>query len=122
VLTQLLAWIKRELPGLLVRWLQDGAKPHIAASTTLFMARRGMETVDHPPQSPDLNPIEKVWAVLKGELAKHTPRTWKGVYAAIDKSWDVAVQKIGKKAIEALPRVMQLVNANPEKHVKNVKY
>lgn len=29
--------------------------------------------MDHPPYSPDLNPIENVWKLLKGEINKRYP-------------------------------------------------
>ena len=39
----------------------------------------GCETLTHPPNSPDLNPIENIWAHIKYHLAKDYPfvTAWK---------------------------------------------
>ena len=50
--------------------LQDGATSHTAHSTIDFMDEKGIDLIQNPPTSPDLNPIEKVWGWIKHEANK----------------------------------------------------
>ena len=44
---------------------QDNASCHTARATQRFFEQNGIRAVPWPAKSPDLNPIEKVWAVMK---------------------------------------------------------
>lgn len=49
--------------------MQDNAKPHVAKETMEFMRYEKIKILkDWPPYSPDLNPIELMWAILKKKL------------------------------------------------------
>ena len=41
--------------------MEDGAPVHQCKLAHKFRTENAMETISHPPQSPDLNPIEHVW-------------------------------------------------------------
>jgi len=41
--------------------MQDNARAHTARHTRDFLQRNNITVLDHPPLSPDLNPIEHLW-------------------------------------------------------------
>ena len=58
---------------------QDNAPPHVAKRTTEFlentMREHRFSVMEWPPNSPDMNPIEHLWAHLKLELHRRYPDT-----------------------------------------------
>jgi hypothetical protein len=52
------------------RFQQDNAAPHTAARKDPGFSN-GKDIVDWPPKSPDLSPIEHLWAYLKTKLQGH---------------------------------------------------
>ena len=55
--------------------LQDNASAHVSEKTMDFLGNKAIETMNHPPNSPDLNPIEQIWALLKHKIEQKNPRT-----------------------------------------------
>ncbi len=60
-----------------VVFMQDNAPCHKSKAVVEFLKRENVTTLDWPPQSPDLNPIENLWALIKRKLKKQfsTPKT-----------------------------------------------
>ncbi|GMF37243.1 unnamed protein product [Phytophthora fragariaefolia] len=56
------------------RFVQDGAPAHRAKATTAYLKELKLESMDHPSQSLDLNPIENLWGIVTAELHT-TPAT-----------------------------------------------
>ena len=50
---------------------QDGASPHWAIATQEILKENNINVFSHPPSSPDLNPIEQMWHILKEHIRKH---------------------------------------------------
>ena len=71
-------------------------------------------TVDHnihrmtwPAQSPDLNPIENVWKVLKCQLRKYQPRTLSGMKTAVSEIWRQFSIEYAQNLVNSMPRRLE---------------
>ena len=62
-------WINRYLHSEYVL-MYDGASVHTSELATEFLQEKRIEYLDWPPSSPNLNPIENIWYLLKNELGK----------------------------------------------------
>ncbi len=69
------------------RLVHDNARIHKAHHTQDFLIDNDIKTLDHPPYSPDLNPIEKVWGYLKKKVMVKVYNNINEVIEAIRKEW-----------------------------------
>ncbi|KAL4461776.1 hypothetical protein ABPG72_017977 [Tetrahymena utriculariae] len=68
--------------------MQDNTKPHVSAETTQFLVKKKIKTLNHPPSSLDLNPIQKVWAWMKRKIGKTTFKSITDLMDAVEEAWD----------------------------------
>jgi transposase len=54
---------------------QDNSPIHTAKNTKSFLKEMNVRTMDFPPNSPDLNPIENMWHLIKHYMSKLTDIT-----------------------------------------------
>ena len=67
--------------------MEDGASLHTAKLTKQLHDLYGIDKMCWPANSPDLNPIENVWRLLKQRVAKRFPRTLAELRQCIEKEW-----------------------------------
>ena len=69
---------------------------------TTFLEAQNFETLDWPPQSPDLSPIEWVWNIIKMKMKalKPRPRTPATMRAKILDIWDRLKDSTREKTID----------------------
>lgn len=66
--------------------MQDGARPHSAASTQQWLrdhVPHFLPAASWPPNSPDLNPIETIWSTTRQHVLRRNCRTVAGIKRAI---------------------------------------
>jgi transposase len=69
-------------------WFQQDNDPkHKSKLVQDLLHCQGIRCLDWPPYSPDLNPIENLWADLKKRVEKENARTVEELKAAVYKQW-----------------------------------
>jgi hypothetical protein len=69
-------------------FVQDNARPHTGGEALHTLRVNQVKCVAHPARSPDLNPIELVWAAMRRYIYKELqPRTTAEFKAAIIQAW-----------------------------------
>ena len=63
---------KRAIPGAW-RLMQDNAPCHTANAVKAVLREKGVQLIELPPYSPDLNPIENIWNWVKRKLETEYP-------------------------------------------------
>ena len=83
---------------------QDGAPCHTSVSTGRWLTRHQVTVMDWPPQSPDLNPIENLWAILKHRVNAMRPITSLArLEEATQEAWGAIPQETIRSLVESMP-------------------
>ena len=97
-------YVAQVLEGLIKEWItfmekergctmymvEDGAQPHRAVVSKRTRERLGIKNLNHSPNSPDLNPIEPLWLVVKDCVADipGSSNSLDNLWEAIKKVWE----------------------------------
>ncbi|KAI4900128.1 hypothetical protein NFI96_005430 [Prochilodus magdalenae] len=89
-------------PGFLL--MQDNARPHVAGVCQQFLQGEGIEAMDWPARSPDLNPIEHIWDIMSRSIHQRhvAPQTVQELADALVQVWE----EIPQETIRHLTRIM----------------
>jgi transposase len=92
--------------------MEDGAPTHWSKMAKDFHSQHSMDVLPHPPQSPDLNPIEHVWKRLKVLVNKRPihPRNGEELWVALQQEWlKIGVDFINS-LIDSMPRCVEALH------------
>ena len=92
----------------------DNASCHRSIRTKNWLRSKDIRTLPWPGNSPDLNPIENLWAILKEKVRKHAPNSETDLIAAIIKVWNHDIDhKIFQNLVDSMPkRIAEVIRAN----------
>jgi hypothetical protein len=93
-------------------FLQDNAKVHTAPAPRLLFHTKCWQILDFPTYSPDLNPIENLWFVLKEEVETLNPETAEELEAAMKVVWEGMSTECLTKLAHSMPERLAEVIAN----------
>jgi transposase len=91
-------------------FLQDGAPCHKSKKITEFLMENKLQVIDWPGNSPDLNPIENVWAYMKNKLKEKAITSVPTLEQEIKMMWIKDISKdYFKKLTDSMPERIRLV-------------
>ena len=88
----------------------DSAPCHRARLTEIWIKENKIQRLSWPGNSPDLNPIEHCWSLLKKKVSQRKPSSKQSLQEAIVQSWnhDLGIEYI-RKLIDSMPDRLRAV-------------
>jgi transposase len=81
---------------------QDNAPAHTSKRSVAFIKAQNLKLLEWPSNSPDLNPIENIWFILKNAVEKRSPKTLEELERFSIQEWDKIDQRIIRKTIKSM--------------------
>lgn len=94
--------------------MEDGAPIHRSNAPKFWREENGLDKLDWPANSPDLNPIENVWFVLKDRVQhrRERPRTDEQMNGALQEEWETISSDFLQKLVQSMPaRIAAVIEA-----------
>ena len=82
---------------------QDGARAHTANHSMNFLKGERVRVLSWPARSPDLNPIENLWSVLKHNVYQRNPQDIKELRMCVEEE----INNIDQELVSSLASSMQ---------------
>ncbi len=83
---------------------QDLAPAHSAKATSTWFKDHGIPVLNWPANSPDLNPIENLWGIVKRKMRYARPNNAEELKATIRATWALITPEQCHRLIDSMPR------------------
>jgi len=98
---------ERLFNGDLFIFQQDNAPCHKARSVTELLKESDISVMDWPPQSPDFNPIENLWRILKKKVGQSKPTNLNELWEKLQEAWRSITEEEITRLINSMPQRMK---------------
>ena len=99
---------------------QDGDPKHTAKIIKTWLENQNFSVMKWPAQSPDMNPIENLWSILKRRLEKYNnlPSNVHELWERTQQEWYNIEPQIIKNLIDSMPRRLKALKRSKGKWTK----
>jgi transposase len=99
-------------------FLQDNDPKHKSNLVRTWLFNNGIQCIDFPPYSPDLNPIENLWADLARRVEEFQCETMEELQDIVAEEWKKTPKKLLRKLARSMPVRCQAVIDAKGDHTK----
>lgn len=107
-----------------LQFMQDRSGPHRAGYTAKLLAKHNIAIFPWIASSPDLNPIENAWRILKQRLRKRfrrrglRPRSQRELIQAAQEEWEAIPQEMLDRLVDSMPERIKMVLKAKGGHIR----
>lgn len=118
--TKLIPQLQEWFPDGQCIFMQDHAPCHTAKSITQFLNARHVPVLPWPGNSPDANPIENLWEIVKRGISKKNPTTRTQLIEDLISVWhhNVEIQQLCSKLVRGMPNRIKAILSAKGRHTK----
>jgi transposase len=100
--------IRRILGG---RWQfqQDNDPKHTSRVAKSFLEKNAPEVIDWPSNSPDINPIENLWSIVKRNVEKRWPKNFDQLEQFMTEEWEKIPENFLVNLVESMNERCRLI-------------
>ncbi len=91
---------------------------HTSKATVGFLKKNRVKVIQWPSMSPDLNPIEHLWRILKRQVEHHSPSSIQSLKEVILEEWKKIDLAKCRQLVHSMPRRLGAVIKNHGGHTK----
>ncbi len=96
----------------------DNDPKHTSKATVGFLRKNRVKVIQWPSMSPDLNPIEHLWGILKRQVEHHSPSSIQSLKEVILEEWKNIDLAKCRQLVHSMPRRLGAVIKNHGGHTK----
>ncbi len=82
----------------------DNDPKHTSNATVGFLKKNRVKVIQWPSMSPDLNPIEHLWGILKRQVQHHSPSSIQSLKEVILEEWKNIDLSKCRQLVHSMPR------------------
>jgi len=96
----------------------DNDPKHTSKATAAFLKMNRVKVIEWPSMSPDLNPIEHLWGILKKQVEHHSPSSIQALKEVVLEEWKKTDVAICRQLVHSMPRRLGALLKNHSGHTK----
>lgn len=100
------------------RFYQDNDPKHKSGIVQTWLVWNCPHVMQPPAQSPDMNVIENLWAILDTNVRKRQISNKEELKAALLEEWSKIAPEVTKKLVDSMPKRLKMVVDNKGGHTK----
>jgi transposase len=89
--------------------LEDNDPKHMSKTSKTFKVNNDIQSLPWPLQSPDCNPIENVWSLMKLKVNRQPPTSINNFIARIKKEWKNLSIEFAEKLVDSMEKRVELL-------------
>jgi len=91
------------------RWQQDNDPKHTSRLAMGFLQKNVPEIIDWPSCSPDLNPLENIWSIVKRNVESRMPKNLGQLEQFMSEEWNAIPKSLLEKLVGSMRQRCELV-------------